>query len=153
MVNIYHRVRLRPSQLRTVAQRRFDDAEALRRTRRNRHANGAMYLAGFVIECLLKAKLMEKYLWLRTATFPGGPGKKEQRIWSLCYRSHDLGEILWHLPEVSDRVANGGRGLLDSLRSICGQWTIFARYSTRTATMSEAAAFLDQIRELKECLR
>jgi hypothetical protein len=33
----------------------FGDAAALRDTKKNERANGAMYLAGFVVECLLKA--------------------------------------------------------------------------------------------------
>jgi len=36
--------------LRTVADRRFDDADALRQTGRNARANGAMYLGRFVEE-------------------------------------------------------------------------------------------------------
>jgi hypothetical protein len=41
---------LKPSTMKTVAERRFDDAAALRDTGRNARANGVAYLAGFVIE-------------------------------------------------------------------------------------------------------
>jgi hypothetical protein len=48
--DIFTRMRLGPAALRTVAERRFDDAMSLKRTGQNARANGAMYLAGFVIE-------------------------------------------------------------------------------------------------------
>lgn len=62
--SIFDRVALRPAQLRTVADRRMADAQFLRSRGGGRHANGAMYLAGFVVECLLKAQLLERYRWL-----------------------------------------------------------------------------------------
>ena len=91
---------MRPTQLRTVADRRFDDANALRRTGQNARANGAMYLGGFVIECLLKAQLLERSGWLQTARSPEGRNKEDRHLWSLCFRSHDLDEILARLPEI-----------------------------------------------------
>jgi hypothetical protein len=131
-MTIFDRLRLvRPTQLRTVADRRFDDANALRQTGRNARANGAMYLGGFVIECLLKASLLEKFPWLKNATPPAGRSKPDQYLWSLCYRSHDLDEILAKLPEIRDRLSRleqrGTPRLLQSLNSICAQWTIYAR--------------------------
>ncbi len=44
--SIFQKIKLRPTQLRTVAQRRFEDAECLRKTGVNARANGAMYLGG-----------------------------------------------------------------------------------------------------------
>ena len=104
-MTIFKRIRLRPSQLRTVADRRFDDAQALRGTGENARANGAMYLGGFVVECLLKAKLMERFPWLQGARSPQGRTKADQHLWSLCYRSHDLDEILAKLPDVIDKLS------------------------------------------------
>jgi hypothetical protein len=153
---IFKKVRLRPTQLRTVAERRFDDAETLRKSGQNARANGAMYLGGFVIECLLKAKLLERFPWLQSAGTAAGRSKTDQHLWSLCYRSHDLDEILDKIPEVVDRLsAMEGRQsnrLVQSLKSICGQWTIFARYSPYTADIDDARIFLEQIRELKSWL-
>jgi len=60
-MRIFKRTRLRPPQLRSVADRRFDDAQALRATQLNARANGAIYLGGFVIECPFKAMLLEKF--------------------------------------------------------------------------------------------
>jgi hypothetical protein len=153
---IFKKVRLRPTQLRTVADRRFDDAEALRKTDQNARANGAMYLGGFVLECLLKARLLERFPWLQNAGSAEGRSISDKRLWSLCYRSHDLDEILDKIPEVIDKLTRmegreSGR-LVQSLKSVCGQWTIFARYSPYTADIDDAQTFLEQIKELKSWL-
>ncbi len=154
---IFERAALRPSQLRTVAARRFADAEYLYESGRNERANGAMYLAGFVIECLLKAKLFEKHNWVKNSTFPRDRSTEEQRVWSLCWRSHDLDELLAHLPEVSKRAAElerqGYPRVIQFLKSICAEWTIFARYSPYSATIKEAEEFVTKVKELKEWLK
>ena len=139
---IFKKVRLTPTQLRTVAERRYTDAEVLRDTTKNERANGTMYLAGFVIECLLKAQLLEVYPWLQSTGSAAGLSEDQLHIWSLCYRSHDLDEILGRLPLLTHRlIAIDQRGqlrLMENLKSICSQWTIFARYSPFAAMMSEA---------------
>jgi hypothetical protein len=155
-VNIFQKTKLRPAQLRTVADRRFDDAAALRDTGHNARANGAMYLGGFVIECLLKAMLLSQYPWLQNAAFPQNRSRADQHLWSLCYRSHDLDEIVARLPDVHTRLAQleqrGSHRLTQSLKSICAQWSIFARYSPHSADIDDARRFLDQIEELKPWL-
>lgn len=155
-MDIFRKVRLRPTQLRTVANRRFDDADALRRTGQNARANGAMYLGGFVVECLLKARLLERFRWLQSAGSPQGRSRPDQRLWSLCYRSHDLDEILAELPAVTERLARLGQRdssrLLQSFKSICAQWSIYARYSPYNADIDDARTFLDQIEELRPWL-
>lgn len=149
---IFLKVRLRPTQLRTVADRRFGDADALRRTRKNARANGAVYLGGFVIECLLKAKLLEKFAWLQSAGSSEGRSKTDRYLWSLCYQLHDLDAILAKLPEVQQRVSSleqrGSNRLTQSLKSICADWTVYARYSPRSVDIDDADTFLDQIKEL-----
>lgn len=152
MPSIFDKVRLTPNQARTVADRRFADSDVLRKTRKSAHANGAMYLAGIVIECLLKAKLLETSPWLQNK---GGRGnnEKEKRLWSLCYRLHELDEILANLPEVFRSLYHQSERLAKNLQVICSQWSIHARYSPRTATMQEANQFVGQVEELKKWLR
>jgi hypothetical protein len=153
---IFQKVRLCPSQLRTVANRRFEDADALCGIGKNIHANGAIYIGGFVIECLLKAKLLERFPWLQNARLPQERNRNDQYIWSLCYRSHDLDEILAKLPEIITRLSQleqrGSDRLVQALKSICSQWTIYARYSPYNADIDDARIFLDQIKELKSWL-
>jgi hypothetical protein len=151
--SIFAPMKLKASQLRTVADRRFDDAAALRKTNENARANGAMYLGGFVIECMLKAKLLEQNKWLSNAAFPQSRSKKDLRLWSLCYRLHDLREILDHLSGLCGRLEREAPPrVLQNLRSICETWTVFARYSPMSAMMDEASVFLDRIEELKPWL-
>lgn len=155
-MKIFEKVRLRPTQLRTVAQRRLGDAEALRKTQQNARANGAIYLGGFVIECLLKAKLLERFTWLQSSGSPDKRSKDDRYLWSLCYRSHELDEILARLPEITMKLSRLEQGesnrLTQSLKSICGQWTIYARYSPYTADIDDAGVFLSQVQELKTWL-
>jgi hypothetical protein len=154
---IFQRAKLKPSQLRTVADRRLADARTLRQTERNERANGVMYLGGFVIECLLKAQLLETFRWLQSAPSAVGRSRDEQRLWSLCYRSHELDEILARLPAVRHRILlaeqRGQAPLLHQLQSICAQWSIHARYSPYSAMLSEAIEFLERVKELMEWLK
>jgi len=113
-----------------------------------------MYLGGFVIECLLKAKLLEHNKWLGNAAIPPDRSHNELRLWSLCYRLHGLQEILDNLPSVYGRLQQEAEPrLLQNLRSICATWTIFARYSPMSAMMDEASEFLDRVEELKPWLQ
>jgi hypothetical protein len=146
----------RPSQLAAVADRRFDDARVLCESGDNARANGAQYLAGLVIEILLKAQLMRQY--------PNTSRKRshelddaDQPVWSLIWRSHDLADMLDRLPAtqaaVHARGALAGRPYGQWLAGICSQWTIYARYSTQTSTIAEAREMLERVRELKEVLK
>ncbi|MBI3830727.1 MAG: hypothetical protein HY291_14495 [Planctomycetes bacterium] len=157
MSDIFQKIRLNPTQLRTVADRRFDDAKFLCNSKLNARANAAMYLGGFVLECILKAKLMEKFAWLQSMGLPQRRSQDDQRLWSLCYRSHNLGEILERIPEVFDRIAQFEQQdrtqLAQSLKKLCARWTIYARYSTQMTGCTEATQFVDQIQEIRKCLR
>lgn len=157
MADIFSQVRLSPSQARTVAQRRFDDAEWLRKSGDNARANGVFYLGGLVVDCLLKAALLERHRDLQTPVTLDQLSAHDRRVWSLIYRSHELEEMLAHLPDLERRLQakdlKDGSDLLRKLRSICAKWTVYARYSPRTETMKHAAEFLDHVREVKEWLR
>lgn len=157
VAGIFSKVRLRPARLRTIAERRFGDAQCLCDSRQNERANGAMYMAGFVIEILLKSRLMEKYPRLQTTRSTDKLSSRERTVWSLPYRSHDLDEILGHLPDIRQRLLSNQRGtgerLWQNLSEICAQWTVFARYSPKSANMTNADEFLRKIKEIKECLQ
>jgi hypothetical protein len=115
-----------------------------------------MYLGGFVLECLLKAKLLDAHPWLQ-APLSVSPTTSEQRLWSLCYRSHDLVEILEHVPglieEGKARDSMEGRNLVRKLFTRCGEWTVHARYSPMSATLAEAREFLADVKETRQWLR
>ena len=149
MASIFERVRLKPSQLRTVAERRYADADALRKTGQNARANGVMYLGGFVLECLLKANLLETYTWLQNRS---PTSASESVLWNLCYLKHDLASILAKLPALRRQLAEYDPNLLLTLEALCAIWTVHARYSPHQATMKDAADFLNQIKEIRRCL-
>jgi hypothetical protein len=154
--DIFARRRLTVGQLRAVADRRFGDAEALVATGDNARANGAQYLAGIAVEVLLKGALVERY--------PGLAFRRQDEVtaadrvvWNLIWRSHDLAEMLERLPMLRAsadlRGRQAGRPYLAWLTGICGSWTIFARYSPATSTMSDAREMVERVRYLKEVLR
>jgi len=157
MASIYERQKLKPSQLVTVAERRFADAEALCDTGKNVHANGAQYLCGFVIEMLLKARLMQRYSLVASKPPHAEMSQDEQRIWSLIYRSHDLREMLDRLPQLEAALQPKGREgappYWQHLVEICANWTVHARYSPLSTTMAEARKLIERVRELKKVLK
>lgn len=142
-----------------VADRRFDDAVALSQTGKNARANGTVYLAGFVIEILLKAQLARRYGSIaRTRQHELKKlSDSEKEIWYLVWRSHDLDGMLSKLREVESALMKqgerDGRPYLEELRKICSAWTIQARYSSYVVNMDEAKEFIDMVRSVKEKLR
>jgi hypothetical protein len=150
---------LRPSTMAAVAERRFGDAEALEKTGENARANGVAYLAGFVIEILLKANLLKIRRYEEIARKrPHQIGTDQEReIWGLIWRQHDLESLLNRLPELEAALEKkgeeDGHRYLDDLKFLCATWTIQARYSSRTMQMKEATNLLERVRSLKELLK
>jgi hypothetical protein len=147
---------LKPSAMATVAERRFDDADALCRTGQNARANGVVYLVGFVVEILLKAQLVKKY--------PSIAKKRshelraeEGQIWRMIWRQHDLEVMIDQMPELKAALkARGecdGENYFDELMKVCASWTVYARYSPMTMQMGEAEQWLERVRLLKELLK
>lgn len=147
---------LRPLTMAAVAERRFGDAEALSRTDENARANGVAYLVGFVIEILLKARLVAKYRSIARKRQHEVPDS-ERDVWRLIWRQHDLDGMLDRMPELEAalkwRGERDGRDHLAELKKVCATWTIQARYSPRTITMAEAREWLERVRSLKELLK
>ena len=123
MVSVFDKVKLKPTQARTVADLRYGDAQALHKTGQRERANGVIYLAGIAVECLLKAILLKKHRWLQSwgSESPRGSTRPER-----------------------DR-------LVQMLRRV-SMWTIHIRYSPKSAHKSEASLFLDQVKELRQWL-
>lgn len=147
---------LKPTTMRTVAERRYGDAVALRDTKSNARANGVAYMSGFVIEILLKAWLVDKYSSI--AKKPRGSlSDDEKEKWFLIWKSHDLEDMLAYVPELEAALQKKGEiegyAYLEDLKEICATWTIQARYSPHSMTMQEASVLLDKVRTLKELLK
>ena len=131
------------------------DAEFLLGSGRNGRANGAMYMAGFVIECLLKALLLERHLNLQHVADPARLSRPDRAVFGLLY-SHDLDDMLGFLPEVRAKLSRVSTGSGDRLwfefQSVCAEWTIYARYSPQLAGIADARRFVATIREVKTWL-
>ncbi|MBY0307796.1 MAG: hypothetical protein K2Q09_03555 [Phycisphaerales bacterium] len=146
------RVRLNPRQARTVAAWRYEDARLLLRAGRRQHANGATYLGGLALDCLLKARLLEKHPRL-ASTSPETLKGPDRDLWNLIYRGHDLESALAALPEVAHTLQSVSSTRLDVvLKSICSRWSVHVRYWPKRIDVSEAEAFLQQVGEVREWL-
>jgi glutathionylspermidine synthase len=148
--------RLKPSAMATVAERRFDDAETLCRTGENARANGVAYLAGFVIEILLKARLVERYPEIARKR-QHEVTDAERDVWRLIWKQHDLEAMLAEMRELEAalkaRGERDGQDYVAELKKVCASWTIQARYSSRMMLMDEATKWLERVRLLKELLK
>lgn len=147
--------RMTPGQARTVAAWRLDDAFCLCRSRLAKHMNGAVYLGGIALECLLKARLLEKRPHLASAD-PTKLVPTDRRCWDLVYRSHSLDGLIAELPDVVAELQEAStppwprRDVL--LRQAASRWSIHVRYWPKRIHPAEATEFLGQIEELKLCL-
>jgi len=154
--DIFQKRRLTPTQLRAVAELRFNDAQCLLESGKNARANGAIYMGGFVIECLLKAVLLERHENLQRPVDPARLSKQDRQIYDLLY-SHRLDAMLDVLPDLRAKLQvitdDDGRPVWPRFRAVCEQWTVYARYSPKLAKAQEARRFLDTIQEVKQWLR
>ncbi|HEY8746622.1 MAG TPA: hypothetical protein VIM11_01520 [Tepidisphaeraceae bacterium] len=155
--NIFEKVSLlKPSAMATVAERRFDDAETLSQTGENARANGVAYLAGFVVEILLKARLVDKYPTIARKR-QHEVLEHEHEIWRLIWRQHDLALMLDRMRELQaalrTRGERDGNNYLSELTKVCARWTIHARYSPHAMQMDEARQWLERVRLLKDVLK
>ncbi|MDB5293949.1 MAG: hypothetical protein JWL69_5190 [Phycisphaerales bacterium] len=155
--DIFAKLRLTPGQLRAVSERRFADAQCLLDSRRLERANGAIYMAGFVIECLLKALLLDRHPNLQKKVDPARLSPSDAEVMGLVYRRHDLDDMLGFLPEVQAKLSGikseAGHDLWQEFNAVCEEWTVYARYSPLNAKLDEAESFLDIVREVKKWLR
>jgi hypothetical protein len=154
--DIFAKQRLTVGQLRAVAERRFGDAVALVETDDNARANGAQYLAGIVIEILLKGQLLRLNPQLASlAAEQVGAG--DRKVWGLIWRSHSLIEMLDELPllrwSVKLKGERAGQPYLRWLENVCADWSIHARYSSLSSKMANARQMLDRVRILKEVIK
>lgn len=153
---IFRKRRLTPGQLRSVAEYRLEDALCLLKSGDPARANGAMYMGGFVIECLLKALLLDRHPNLQTVLDPARLSTTDARVYRLLF-SHELDAMLVYLPEVEmklkSREAVERRSVWEPFREVCEQWTVYARYLTKQAKKPEAEQFVQAVQEVKQWLK
>jgi HEPN domain-containing protein len=110
-----------------VALQRFGDAEILQA---NDRTTGAMYLAGYAVECVLKALLL--------AHVPAG---RHGRLVE-SFRGKIGHSFEWLAQELRRRGVRFPAEVLRSLRRV-NSWSTDLRYNAGKQKLSETRAFLD----------
>jgi hypothetical protein len=133
--------------------RRLGDARCLLDSGDPERTNGAIYIAGFTIECLLKAMLLERRPNLSLPVDVSRLSVQDREAFDLLYRQHDLAAMLQFLPEVGAKLrameSRGGGGAVRAFRDACAEWTVYIRYSPRHASRAEAVRFVESVQEVQ----
>lgn len=115
-----------------------------------------MYMAGFAIECLLKALLLERHPNLAGNVDPAQLSKSDREVYQLLY-THQLDDMLAFLPEIEKKLAGvktkSGRPAWREFVSICEEWTVYARYAPQSAKPDRAQAYIEAVAEVKKWLK
>jgi HEPN domain-containing protein len=121
---------------RVAALQRFEDAQILLD---NDRATGAVYLAGYAVECLLKAVLLERT-----------PASRRQAIWD-TFRGR-AGHNLDSLHYEASRVGASFPPRLWRHFLRVSSWTTDIRYHAGSKKMADARDFLESAAELMQWL-
>jgi len=154
--NIFAKTRLRPGQWRAVAERRYGDARCLLESGDAERANGAIYMAGFAVECLMKALLVERHPNLSRPLDPATLSSSDREVFEALYR-HELDDMLGFLPELEKKLSaisiRSGQPAWRALNDLCEEWTVYVRYSPANAKLDRARIYLDTVEEVKKWLK
>ena len=121
--------------LRSIAQARLDDADALLQTNR---FDGSVYLCGYAVEIALKAKICDCLNWL------GYPDTNAEFKSYTSFRTHNL-DVLLHLSGAEAAVKTG----FFSEWSTVVKWDPEARYrAIGSASVQDASTMLAASRTL-----
>jgi hypothetical protein len=122
------------SQLTTKSDQWLDDSGYLRKS--ERYA-AALYLGGFVIECLLKASLWDR--------------RFEPQIRPLLH-SHDLSALRAANTELDRRMQADRLGVHEQFVRL-SNWTVRVRYNPRRVARQDADDFMRRLKEVRGWLR
>lgn len=125
-----------------AALKRWTDAKRLRDSRRWR---GAMYLAGYAIECKLKARLMEMY---NVSHLDGLEAELDRRFGrSVDLRTHSI-EYLLEFTQARQRL-DANECALQAFRQ-CNKWSVNWRYNPDDGSREKCDAFFEEIEVFKQ---
>lgn len=116
-----------------AAKERFSDAELLLRMK---HTTGAVYLAGYSVECMLKSLILS-----------GVPRKQEDEILAM-FRGQAAHDFRWLMRLYQQ---HGGVGIPRQLSSHFRRvrnWSTNMRYSPRTIEQRQAKDFFKSVIEI-----
>lgn len=120
---------------------RLEDAQALLQQGRWR---GAMYLAGYGVECLLKNKLMERFQCFRLLDLEQELQRRGLLSTGATLFTHQL-ESLLRLADGLDRMRKNRDAW--SQFNLVNRWLPAWRYSTKSVASTDAHDFLDAVSE------
>ncbi len=127
-----------------AALQRQADANALRKKGRWR---GAMYLLGYVVECKLKARLMEMYDVSTLSALEEELTRrfKGQLSQDVDFKTHSI-EYLFRFTNARDRLiaSNGDESCLRAYRQCCA-WSTSWRYDPRIGDENKCSLFFDSV--------
>jgi HEPN domain-containing protein len=125
-----------------ASKHRLDDAWALFHAVRWR---GAMYMAGYSIECLLKAKLMEIYNCRHLYQLEDELQRRGMLAANTTVFTHQL-EMLLRLAQARDRLQQN-RTLWRQFNTV-NRWMPAWRYTANRSSRTEAQNFLEAIEKI-----
>jgi hypothetical protein len=127
------------TQLSKAAVKRRRDAHALLEKQRWR---GAMYMAGYALECKLKAQLMERYNCFHLQELEEEIERRTgERPTLISVRAHHLEYLLGFAPDCEARLQQNETMQQCYVR--CNTWSLAWRYLGDDGNQQEAASFLE----------
>ena len=123
------------TQLTTKSDQWFDDAKFLH-VKAKRYG-AALYLGGFVIECLLKAALWDR--------------REERRVWDLLF-SHDLTALLELNASLARSLRSDRQNRYEQFVRL-SNWNVRVRYNPRPVRKEDADDFMRRLQEVRQWLR
>ena len=130
------------SELSKASRHRLDDARALLTVVRWR---GAMYLAGYAVECLLKTKLMRRYGCLNLEELEQELRQRRQLRRQTSIFTHEL-VVLLNLLQGRDRLRQNVT--LWQQFNLVNRWAPAWRYSADLATKEDALDFVEAVEKI-----
>lgn len=117
-----------------AAFQRFEDAEILLR---NERRTGAFYLAGYGVECIMKALILSV-----------APVKDVPRVAKRLTHGRKAHRIEWLKRQYVERTRSSMPARLSPHLSRLNSWNTDLRYETRLMRVKETEVFLDSAREI-----
>ncbi len=118
---------------RLTAMQRLEDAEILRR---NRRFTGAMYMASYAVECILKALLLSRI-----------PNRKQNEVTNR-FRGSIAHNFDWLRHELGKRKVGIPRELERDFIKVNTGWAVKLRYLAGPKRADEADSFLEAVTRL-----
>ena len=125
---------------------RLDDARALFNAGRWR---GAMYMAGYAVECLLKTKLMQRYSCRTLRELEDELQRRGALAEHATVFTHHL-ELLLRLTQRLDQLRQ--HRMLWPQFVLVNRWIPAWRYTADTANRQDAADFLEAVAQIMQWL-